>query len=183
MKYALLILNMQKFYNYNRINISLKNSINSACEYINMALDLFRKKNLPIIWIQWKAYDKGGIFKEEPAMDAFDIEIIVDIIEITDIKDILKPHKLDKIMTKEGVSGFKNSGLLEYIKENEIDTLIITGLIPNIDVKYTYMDAENYDLKPIILKNGLVECNIGEIANIEKISKIITINELEKLIG
>jgi len=176
MKYALLILNMQKFYNYNRINISLKNSINSACEYINMALDLFRKKNLPIIWIQWKEYDKGGIFKEEPAMDAC-------YIEITDIKDILKPHKLDKIMTKEGLSGFKNSGLLEYIKENEIDTLIITGLIPNIDVKYTYMDAENYDLKPIILKNGLVECNIGEIANIEKISKIITINELEKLIG
>ena len=177
MKYALLILNMQKFYNYNRINISLKNSINSACEYINMALDLFRKKNLPIIWIQWKQYDKGGIFKEESTMDAC-------YIEITDIKNILKPHKLDKIMTKVGFSGFENSGLLEYIKENEIDTLIITGLIPNVDVKYTYMDAENYDLKPIILKNGLVECNIGEIASVEKIlSNIITINELEKLIG
>jgi len=179
MKYALLILNMQKFYNYNRINISLKNSINSACEYINMALDLFRKKNLPIIWMQWKQYDKGSIFKEEPEMEAFHI----DIIEITDIKDILKPHKLDKIMTKEYLSGFEKSGLLEYIKENEIDTLIITGLIPDIDVKYTYMDAENYNLKPIILKNGLVECNIGEIASLEKkLSNIITINELEKLI-
>ena len=173
MKYALLILNMQKFYNYNRINISLKNSINNACEYINMALDLFRKKNLPIIWIQW---GEGSPMEEEAGL-------IIYRMEITDIKDILKPHKLDKIMTKKGISGFENSGLLEYIKENEIDTLIITGLIPDIDVKYTYMDAENYDLKPIILKNGLVECNEGEIASLEKkLSNIITINELEKLI-
>ena len=180
MKYALLILCMQNYYYDNvKVKPSIKISMNSACGYINMALDLFRKKDLPIIWIQVD----GEEDMEGPFIDFITYDIHYETRDF-EIIDKLKQNKLEKIITKKiGRSGFKETGLLEYIKENKIDTLIITGFSAQYDVLYTYEDAEDYDLKPIILKNGIAETFDGEIERIEKkISNIITIYELEKII-
>jgi len=178
--HALLILCMQNCY-YDNVNIklSIKISMNSACEYINMALDLFRKKDLPIIWIQ----DDGAEDIYGPFID-FAINDIHYGTKDFEIIDKLKQNKLEKIITKKkGRSGFKETGLLEYIKENKLDTLIITGFPAEYDVLDTYKVAEDYNLKPIILKNGIAGIfNNRGIEHVERIFEIITINELEKII-
>ena len=178
MKPALFILCMQNCY-YDNVNIKI--SMNSACEYINMALDLFRKKDLPIIWIQ-----------DDGAEDIYGPFIVINFaindklygIKDFEIIDKLKQNKLEKIISKKkGFSGFKETGLLEYIKENKLNTLIITGFPAEYDVLDTYKAAEDYNLKPIILKNGIAGIfdNRG-IEHVERICEIITINELEKII-
>jgi nicotinamidase-related amidase len=178
-KYTLLILSMQKcYYDNNNVNISITNSMNSACEYINMAIDLFRKKDLPIIWMQ-----EDGIIDEDLITPTMDINFIETKDEDFEIIDKLKQNKLKQIITKKrGRSGFYKTGLLEYIKENEIDILIITGFSAEYDVLYTYKEAEDYDLKPLILKNGIVGIVDRRIEFVEKECEIITINELEKII-
>jgi nicotinamidase-related amidase len=178
-KYALLILGMQNDYGFdkNSINESIIISLNSACEFINIALDLFRKKNLPIIWLP---DDIEDVF-ESPTMDFIGRRNFGRTGNFG-IMDKLRQNKMDKIITKKNRDGFKETGLLEYIKENEIDTLIITGFSAEYDILDTYKTAENYNLKPKILKNGIAGIFNGGIGHVEKICEIITINELEKII-
>ena len=161
MKFALLILDMQKGY-YKDFS---KNSMDNACEYINKAINIFRKRNLPIIWIQDNG--KGGIIGGTK-----DHEII----------DILTQNENEKIINKRYKNSFNKTDLSEYINKNNIDTLIITGYSAAYCVLSTYRAAEDYDLKPIILKNALAEYSNGEIKFVEKISEIITIKELNELI-
>jgi nicotinamidase-related amidase len=160
MKNALLVLDMQKGY-YKDFN---KKSMDNACIYINMAINLFRKKKFPIIWIQDNG--KGGIISGTE-----DFEII----------ELLDQDKNDKNISKRYKNSFNKTDLIEYINQNEISTLIITGYSAAYCVLSTYRAAEDYDLRPIILKNALAEYSDGEIEFVEKISEIITINELEKL--
>ena len=158
---ALLILDMQKGY-YNGFS---KDSMNKASEYINEAIELFRKNDLPIIWICDDG--KGGIVNGTK-----DFEII----------DILNKKDNDKIINKRYKNGFNKTDLLDYMNEYSIDTLVITGYSAAYCVLSTYRAAEDHDLRPIILKNALAEYSDGEIIFVEKVSEIISIKVLEKMI-
>jgi len=52
MKTALLIIDVQN--DFFKINQACADSLKSAIEYINEAIDIFRKKSLPIVVIQHK---------------------------------------------------------------------------------------------------------------------------------
>ena len=57
MKPALLVIDIQnEFFNHNQ---GCSDSLKSAIEYINAAIDLFRKKDLPIVVIQHKNEEQG----------------------------------------------------------------------------------------------------------------------------
>jgi nicotinamidase-related amidase len=162
-KIALLILDMQNGY-YNGFS---KDSMDNASEHINEAIKLFRKNNLPIIWICDD--EKGGLINGTK-----DFEII----------DILDKNENDKIISKKYRNGFNKTVLLEYINMYSIDTLIITGFSAEYCVLSTYRAAEDYDLRPIMLKNALA-CyeNKGEnVKFVENISETISIKELEKML-
>jgi nicotinamidase-related amidase len=161
-KYALLIVDMQKEY-YKGFS---KDSMDKACEYINMAIDIFRKGNLPIIWIQDER--KGGIVSGTKGYE---------------IIDLLIQDKNDKFVNKIYRNGFNKTDLLNFVNENGIDTLIITGYSAAYCVLSTYRAAEDYDLRPLILKKALASDIDENIINfVENISNLITIEELEKII-
>jgi nicotinamidase-related amidase len=143
-----------------------KDSMDNACEYINMAIELFRKGNLPIIWIHDDG--KGGIVN-----GTNDYEII----------DLLIQKKNDKIINKKYRNAFNKTDLFNFISENGIDTLVVTGYSAAYCVLSTYRAAEDYNLKPIILKNALASDTEKNIIDfVENISELITIEELEKII-
>ena len=163
MKLALLILDMQNGY-YNGFS---KDSMDNASEYINEAIKLFRKYNLPIIWICDDG--KGGIVNGTKAFE---------------IIDILNKNADDKIIRKKYRNGFNKTVLLDYINVHSVDTLIITGFSAEYCVLSTYRAAEDYDFKPILLKNALAcyENKIENIKFVENISEIISLEELEKML-
>jgi nicotinamidase-related amidase len=162
MNMALLIIDMQKAYykNYD------KESMDRASEYINYTVELFRKHNNKIIWIQDEDKDDGVIKGTEG------FEII----------DILKPRKDEKIIIKEYGNAFNKTELYEYLIKEKIDTTIVTGYCAEYCVLSTYRGAKDKDLTPIILRNGIASGNKERIKFVEEISDIITINILEKII-
>jgi nicotinamidase-related amidase len=164
MKLVLFIIDMHKGY-YDIFSKEGKESIDNACKYINLAIELFRKNNLPIVWI--KDDGKDGIYKDTPGFE---------------IIDKLEQKENEITICKRYRNSFNKTNLINYIIENSIDTIIITGISAARCVLSTYRAAEDYDLKPIILKGSLGEYTAGEIEFVEKISETITIKELETII-
>jgi nicotinamidase-related amidase len=156
---------MHKGY-YDRFSKETKESMDKACKYINLAIELFRQNNLPIVWI--KDDGKDGIYKDTPEFE---------------IMDKLEQKENEITICKRYKNSFNKTNLIDYIIENSIDTIIITGFSAGRCVLSTYRAAEDYDLKPIILKGALGEYSTGEIEFVENISETITINDLGSIIG
>ena len=162
MNIALLIIDMQKAFFANKS----KESMEKAVEYINCTVDLFREKNLKIIWIQDEDEEDGNISGTEG------FEII----------DLLEPKDGEKRIVKHYGNSFNKTELLEYIIKEKIDTIIITGYSAEYCVLSTYRGALDNDLTPIILKNAIASENKRNITFVENISDLITIGILEKII-
>ena len=162
MKIALLIIDMQKAF----FKGDSKKSMENAAEYINYTVDLFRKNDKQIIWIQDEDEEDGIIEKTE------EYEII----------DILKTKENEKRVKKHYGNSFNKTDLLEYIKHKKIDTIIITGYCAENCVLSTYRGALDLDLTPVLLKNGIASGNEENLKFVENISGIISINILEKII-
>jgi nicotinamidase-related amidase len=163
-KPVLFIIDMHKGY-YERFSKETKKSMDEACKYINLAIELFRKYNLPIVWI--KDDGKDGIYKNTPGFE---------------IMDKLEQKENEITICKKYRNSFNKTNLIDYIIEKSIDTIIITGFSAGRCVLSTYRAAEDYDLKPIILKGAMGEYSAGEIEFVENISETITINDLENKI-
>jgi nicotinamidase-related amidase len=159
MKLALLVIDMQKAY-YRNFS---KESMDKASVYINTAVETFRKNNLPIVWIQNEGKADGVVRGTEG------FEII----------ENLKPRENEKRIIKEYRNSFNKTELLEYIKENAIDALIITGFSAAFCILSTYRAAEDHDLRPIILKGAIAGNTSDNITFVENIDNSLTINVLE----
>jgi len=162
MNIALLIVDMQQAF----FNGSSKESMENAVGYINYAVDLFRENNKKIVWIQ-----------DEPEKDAH-----LNGLEGFEIVELLKPQQDEKRIIKHYGNSFNKTGLLEYLLEEKIDTIIITGYCAEECVLSTYRGALNHDLTPIILKNAIASGSNENLKFVENIHDIITIKVLEKLI-
>jgi nicotinamidase-related amidase len=163
MNMALLIIDMQKVY----YKSNAKASMDQAAEYINWAINRFRRNNKKIIWTQHEN-KKDGIIKGTE-----DFEII----------DPLKPSNNEKIIIKEYDNAFNKTDLYDYCIEENIDTLIMTGCFAEYCVLSTYQGAKDKDLTPIILKKAIASGNKDNIKFVEDIEDIITIQILTKIIN
>jgi nicotinamidase/pyrazinamidase len=75
----------------------------------------------------------------------------------------LRKDKFDQLFEKgtghkdDGYSAFEatNYNLLEYLKENKVDELFITGLTAEYCVKSTVFDALKYGIKTFVIKEGV----------------------------
>jgi nicotinamidase-related amidase len=161
MKLALMVIDLQKaFYKGEALE-----SMDNACEYINEMLPLFRKKGLPIIWVQ-HIEDENGIV---PGTEGF--EFI----------DCLKPAEGEYKIYKKYGNSFNKTKCAELLKENNIDTVIITGYCAEYCVLSTYRGALDLDLLPVILKNGIASSNKEGIKFVEDISNIISYGVLARV--
>ena len=168
------------------MNDEYNKSINKLCKYLKIL-----KKNMIFI--------KSNYF-EIPKNDLTN-HIILDRLEGThlgkkiclkdtygaELIDLVKPYSnKNNIIVKKYYSGFKETNLDEYLKNNNIDTLIFVGLTINTCIKATILDAIRLGYNVKIIK----ECVIGinkkmTIKGIEEIKQIenITMIDLDTFIN
>jgi nicotinamidase-related amidase len=164
MRPALLVIDIQnEFFD---INQACSNSLKSAIEYINAAIDLFREKNLPIVVIQHKDEERGLV----PGKPGFDVPKSVK----------LKPQDI-RIVKTYGNS-FTKTGLAERLRELQVDTVIVSGFCAEYCVLSTYRGAQDFDFTPIMLKGSLASENAEHISFVEEITEIISYGALKTLL-
>lgn len=163
-KPALLVIDVQnEFFTYNQ---ACADSLKSAITYINAAIALFRKKNLPIIAIQHKSEEENLV----PGKPGFDMP------------ESVKLEPQDVRIVKTYGNSFTKTGLAERLKELGVDTVIITGFCAEFCVLSTYKGAEDYDFKPIILKGSIASDNSERIRFVEEIAETVTFGALKTLL-
>jgi len=164
MKTALLIIDVQN--DFFKINQACADSLKSAIEYINEAIDIFRKKNLPIVVIQHKN-EKENLVPGNPGFD---------------VPENVKLEPQDLQIVKIYGSSFTKTGLAEKLRELGVDTVIITGFCAEFCVLSTYRGALDHDFTPIILKGSLASGNPERIRFVEEISETISYGALKTLL-
>ena len=162
MKPALLVIDIQKAY----FGPATQTSLDTAIEYINAAIDLFRNKGLPVISVQHIDREDGHI----PGTPGYDLP------------ESLKVDQGDLHIHKEYGSAFVKTPLADELKKLKVDTLILTGFCAEYCVLSTYRGAEGYDLTPILLRNSLASSSTRNIRFVESINDVISFGALEKLL-
>lgn len=165
MKPALLIIDVQN--EFFEISQACKLSLESAIEYINAAIDLFREKKLPIIVIQHKSEEQEIV----PGNPGFNVHKNVKIVP-QDIR-IVKTYS----------NSFIKTGLAEKLNEIGVDTVIVTGFCAEYCVLSTYRGAQDLDLAAIMLRGALASDKADHIGFVEEISEIISFKALKTLLS
>jgi nicotinamidase-related amidase len=164
MKPALLVIDVQNdFFNLNQ---ACSDSLKSAIEYINAAIDLFRKKNLPIVVVQHKNEEQGLV----PGKPGFDVP------------ESVKLEPQDLRIVKTYGNSFTKTGLAEKLGQLGVDTVIVTGFCAEFCVLSTYRGALDLDFTPIILKGSLASDNSEHIRFVEEITETISCGALKALL-
>jgi nicotinamidase-related amidase len=172
MKPALLVIDIQKeFFQPSWAGSSSKSqvfteSLNSAIENINAAIDLFRKKNLPIVVIQHKSEEEGLI----PGKPSFDVP------------ESVKLEPQDMRIIKTYGNAFTKTGLAEKLRKLGVDTVILTGFCAEYCVLSTYRGSQDLDFTPVILKGSLASDNAEHIRFVEEITETISYGALKTLL-
>jgi len=164
LKPALFVIDIQKdFFNLNQ---ACSDSMKSAIEYINAAIDLFRKKNLPIVVVQHKNEERGLV----PGNPDFDVP------------ESVKLERQDIRIVKTYGNSFTKTGLAEKLRELGVDIVIETGFCAEFCVLSTYIGAQDFDFTPIILKGSLASDNAEHIRFVEEITETISLGALKTLL-
>ncbi len=164
MKPALLVIDVQN--DFFKFNQACADSLKSAIEYINSAIDLFRKRNLPIVVIQHENEEQGLV----PGKSGFDVP------------ESVKLAPQDIRIVKTYGNSFNKTGLAEKLKELMVDTVILTGFCAEFCVLSTYKGAEDLGFKPIVLRGSLASDNAEHIRFVEEISDTISFGALKTLL-
>jgi len=164
MKPALLVIDVQKA--FFAISPTTAQSLDEAIETINVAIALFREKNLPVICIQH--VDEGN--KLVPGQEGFDLP------------DKLNVLPSDLHIHKTYGNSFIKTPLESKLRELGVDTIIITGFCAEYCALSAYRGAESYDLTPIILRGSLASVAPDNIKFVESISDIISYGALKKVL-
>lgn len=90
-----------------------RNNLNAE-ENTSKILQLWREKGFTVIYIKHKSDNLRSVFHPDNEGYA--------------VKDIVKPIDGEVIITKKVNSSFIGTNLEDYLKENKIETVIITGL-------------------------------------------------------
>jgi nicotinamidase-related amidase len=164
-KPALLVIDIQKAF-FKR-SPETAHSLNQAMPWINTAIDLFRRKQLPIICIQHINAEEGLI----PGAEGFDLPEQLNILT-TD------PH-----IHKTYSNAFNKTSLQQMLQEQAADTVIVTGYCAEYCVLSTYRGAVDRDLTPIILRGAIASRNPSNIPFVENISELISYGALKKVLA
>lgn len=164
MKPALLVIDIQK--DFFSLNQACSDSLKSAVDYINAAIDLFRKKNLPIVVVQHKSEERGLVLGNSNF----------------DLPESVKLEPQDMRIVKTYGNSFTKTGLAEKLRELGVDTVILTGFCAEFCVLSTYIGAQDYDFKPIILKGSVASDSAEHISFVEEITDTVSLGALKTLL-
>jgi nicotinamidase-related amidase len=164
MRPALLVIDVQKeFFKESPVTAQ---SLDSAIEYINAAIAMFREKNLPVISVQDMEAEAGRV----PGTEAFGLPESLNIL----------PSDLHVVKTYG--NAFNKTGLAEDLRKLGVDTLIITGFCAEYCVLSTYCGARDLDLTPVLLRNALASGKPESIRFMENAYDVISYGALRKML-
>jgi nicotinamidase-related amidase len=162
MKLALMIIDMQKAY-YQGGALA---QMDRAAEYINAVLPLFKKRGLPIIWV-YDIDEEDGVV---PGTEGFEF-----IDSLTPAEDAIVIHK------KYGNS-FNKTDCDKILREQGIDSVVMTGFCAEYCVLSSYRGAKDLDYFPVLLKNGIASVAEENKQFVENISETMTYGVLKKVL-
>ncbi len=164
MQPALLVVDVQKaFFKFDQTTTQ---SLESAIEYINAAIAMFRKKHLPVISVQHVDPDDNLV----PGEEGFDLP------------DQLAILGSDLHIHKTYGNAFNKTPLAEELRKLGVDTVIITGFCAEYCVLSTYRGAQDLDLTPILLRDSLASGSAERIRFVESINDVISYGALKKVL-
>lgn len=129
MKKGLIIIDIQNDY-FEGGTMTLVNS-DKACENAKLILDRFRYENLPVIFIQHIATRSSATFFLPETKGA-------------EIHKTLNPLANEKVIIKHFPNSFRETDLLDYLREKQITDLVICGMMTHMCVDATTRAAKDY---------------------------------------
>lgn len=165
MKPVLLVIDVQKAFFEDSPETA--QSLNSAIEYINAAIELFRKKDLPVICIQ-HIDTEGNVLPGTPGFDTPEhMQILPGDVHI---------HKTYR-------NSFCKTNLAETLQGLGVDTIIITGFCAEHCILSTCRGADDLDLTAILLRGAIASGSQENIRFVESINNLISFGALATILG
>jgi len=163
MKPALLVIDMQEAF-FDK-NPEMTQSLISAVEYINAAIELFRGKDLPIFVIEDMEEEDGRV----PGSPGFETTSKIDL-----LPDDPRIHKTYG-------NAFNKTTLHQQLQELGVDTLFLTGFAASQCVTSTYRGALDLDYDPLLFRGSLADASQKKIRFVEDIHNILSYGALVKM--
>ncbi|HEX2969601.1 MAG TPA: cysteine hydrolase family protein [Bacteroidales bacterium] len=136
MNTALILIDIQNDY-FENGKMTLTGS-DEAGENAKLILERFRADSLPVIHVQHIATGPGAKFFLPDTKGA-------------EIRDILKPAAKEKIIVKHYPNSFRETELLDYLKHNNISSLVICGMMTHMCVDATARAAKDFGFNIILV--------------------------------
>ena len=164
MRPALLVIDIQNEW----LNSSpgLKASVELRVETINSAIALFRTKGLPIVRVYH--VDKG--VGPMPGTEGFEFPASIKIAES------------DAQVIKNYPNAFNRTELVDILARNNVDVVILCGLSATACVMATYVGAEDHDLHPFLLRDGVAASSEQYIKFVEEIFETMSVGALTQVL-
>lgn len=124
-KTALLLIDIQDFYfpgGYNPLNEPEAASSKAA-----VVLDSFRRKNEPVLFVK-HAVKKDSL-----------------------INSSVLPLESEKVITKHEINSYLNTDLLDFLRENKVQRLVICGMMTHVCVEAAARASSDYGFEVIVL--------------------------------
>ncbi len=138
-KTALLLIDVQKGFNNSRWG---KRNNSDAEEKIKELLNLFRKCSLPVIHVQHLSNEEGSPLRpDQPGVD-----FMID----------LAPVESEKIFQKNVNSAFIGTNLEQYLRSQNISSLVVVGFTTDHCVSTSVRMASNLGFKVFLPRDGTV---------------------------
>jgi nicotinamidase-related amidase len=125
--------------------------LDSAIAAIEQLLPVARQKQIPIIYTTARFRENPQPKSAEdwsPGFRRWDRHACA-------IHERLCPQAGEYVIEKEHASAFAGTALVGHLIAQRIDTLLITGCSTSACVRATATDAKSYQLKPIIVREGV----------------------------
>lgn len=136
-KQALIVIDIQNEYFENGA-LPLVNPVEASLN-ASKVIEHFRAKNLPIAHIQHVSAN--------PEL----MPIFVEGTNGVEIHENVKPLDGEKVFQKYYPNSFRETGLLEYLKENDVTEVIITGMMTHMCVDATTRAAFDFGYKCTVI--------------------------------
>ena len=140
----------------------LRASLEQRIEVINSAIALFRKKGLPIIRVYHVDKAEGPLLGTEE----FDFLPSIEIAET------------DTQVIKNYPNAFNRTELADILALRKTDVVILCGLSATGCVLATYVGAEDHDLHPFLLRDGVAAGTEQNVRFAEEIFETLSVGAL-----
>ena len=134
----------------------LKESISGCVELVKAA----REKNYPIAFTRYlykEDYSDGGVLVNDLMPGLAEVDSLKEGTWDVEIIDELKPAEDEFVLNKNRPSAYYNTGLENWLKENNLKQLIICGVTTSICVETTTRDLSQEDYRVVIASDAVNE--------------------------